>query len=423
MIKNPFLKRVISLVSGTALGQIIILAATPILTRLYLPSDFGVLAIIMAIVITFNVFGSLRLELAIPLVKDKQLKDMLGLNIIVLIFISFLSGLFAILVINLPNFEGLTGIQGLLIPVSVLLIGLYHVFSYVLIRENDFNLLARTKIRQSIGLVTVQLVLGLIKPSSLSLLTGEIVGRFYGLSMILKQKKSIFFSKRRFSMKRIKLLFFKYIKFPLYSAPASLINTLGVQGMPVLLVYFYSPVVGGLYSITQKLISSPVQLIGKSVSQVFYGQISEYSETPKKIKKLFIKMSSILFGIGVLVTITFLLLRPLVFNYILGPEWTSAEPIFSILALLIAFEVSVAPLSEVLSVVNRQEMRLKWDILRLVALISVFLVSDFYNATYLSMFNIYAVIMAIMYVLLFILSYIGIDQYIKESGGYNEKAE
>src|SRR5690554_4992957 len=44
MTLSPLLKRLAALVSGAALGNLIILVATPMLTRIYSPDDFGLLA-------------------------------------------------------------------------------------------------------------------------------------------------------------------------------------------------------------------------------------------------------------------------------------------------------------------------------------------------------------------------------------------
>ena len=60
-------KDVLTLVSGTAISQIILLLALPILARVYVPSDFGQLAMILALLLVISPFGTLRYETAILL--------------------------------------------------------------------------------------------------------------------------------------------------------------------------------------------------------------------------------------------------------------------------------------------------------------------------------------------------------------------
>ena len=55
----------LKLVGGTAGSQVIAMAAAVILTRLYGPESFGVLATFVSILALLNVVSSLRYELAI----------------------------------------------------------------------------------------------------------------------------------------------------------------------------------------------------------------------------------------------------------------------------------------------------------------------------------------------------------------------
>ena len=65
--KGQFARGVALLAGGNALGQLMMLAASPILTRLYSPEDFGLLALYMSIVGTLQVILSMRYEQAINL--------------------------------------------------------------------------------------------------------------------------------------------------------------------------------------------------------------------------------------------------------------------------------------------------------------------------------------------------------------------
>ena len=49
-MKSSFTKNVLTLMTGTAVAQAIPIAISPILTRLYTPSDFGVFALFFSIV-------------------------------------------------------------------------------------------------------------------------------------------------------------------------------------------------------------------------------------------------------------------------------------------------------------------------------------------------------------------------------------
>jgi len=68
--KNAFVRSVSVLVGGTAGAQILLVLAAPLLTRLYTPEDFGLLAVYASLLALIGVISSLRYELAIPLPED-----------------------------------------------------------------------------------------------------------------------------------------------------------------------------------------------------------------------------------------------------------------------------------------------------------------------------------------------------------------
>ena len=78
---KSFVKGVSALTTGTALAQLILLLVSPILTRIYSPSDFGDLAIFLSILSVISVFVCGRYELAIVLPKNvEEAINVLGLS-------------------------------------------------------------------------------------------------------------------------------------------------------------------------------------------------------------------------------------------------------------------------------------------------------------------------------------------------------
>ena len=70
--KSEFSQNVLTLMTGTTLAQAIPIIISPILTRIYTPEDFGLLALFLSIT---NIIGSVangRYELAIMLPKKND---------------------------------------------------------------------------------------------------------------------------------------------------------------------------------------------------------------------------------------------------------------------------------------------------------------------------------------------------------------
>src|SRR5690554_2329394 len=163
-LKNkPFLNRVITLVTGTAIGQLIAILALPVLTRLYGPESFAVLAVYVSTLSLLTVIACFRLEIAIPLPKSDRVAAALCVLAIgsVLLF-TLLSSL---AVIFLPNiFNALTNnkiSQFLwLIPMGVFAVGMYNALQYWSTRNKKFGLISKTRVTQSISGTSIKLGAG-----------------------------------------------------------------------------------------------------------------------------------------------------------------------------------------------------------------------------------------------------------------------
>ena len=81
--KSEFSRNVFTLMTGTTIAQAIPIAISPILTRIYTPEDFGLLALFLAITIIIGSIANGRYELAIMLPE----KDEDAINISALGFI------------------------------------------------------------------------------------------------------------------------------------------------------------------------------------------------------------------------------------------------------------------------------------------------------------------------------------------------
>src|SRR4051812_48543692 len=77
LFREDFNRNVLTLMTGTGVAQIIPLAVTPILARIYSPAQFGVFSLFVAVVSSLSVVATGRYELAIMLPR----KDVNAVNI------------------------------------------------------------------------------------------------------------------------------------------------------------------------------------------------------------------------------------------------------------------------------------------------------------------------------------------------------
>jgi O-antigen/teichoic acid export membrane protein len=70
--QSRFLRRMAMLSGGTLAGQLLVVASSPILTRLYDPPAFGALAVFSSLLAIFVIASAFRYEFAIPIARDEE---------------------------------------------------------------------------------------------------------------------------------------------------------------------------------------------------------------------------------------------------------------------------------------------------------------------------------------------------------------
>ncbi|WP_068893750.1 lipopolysaccharide biosynthesis protein [Pseudohongiella nitratireducens] len=353
---NRFAKNVGVLVGGTFFSQLLLILATPILTRLYAPEYFGILAVYMAIVSLFVVLAGLRYELAIPLPEDEEQ----AINLVVLAecLVVVVSIVAAILLTiwgdNIVGILMIPEIQGYLwmIPSGVLLIGTYQVFSYWAIRRKSFKEISKTKIMQSVATLIVQF--SAFKLLGLGLVLGQTGGQSVGVWGLSKDFiKSKLYLKA--TSKGVRVCAARYQDFPLYSTWAGLANVAGSQLPPLLFAVFYTPGVVGLYALAHRVMAAPMTFIGQAVGNVFL------SEAPKRYRNntlapLLLSVHKKLVYLILLPVLVLVGLGPEIFSVIFGENWRGAGEASRWLSLWMMMAFTTSPLSSMYEVAERQRL-------------------------------------------------------------------
>jgi len=350
------MRNVLKLVGGTAGSQVITVASAPILTRLYGPESFGVLAAFTSILALLNVMSSLRYELAIAVPEDDE--EAFALLWLCFLLVAISTALttvgVALLGNRLVDWLQQPALRYLLwmLPVGVLLTGLYQPLSYWAIRQQQFSLLAQTKLSQSsFNLITNILAAPL---GTIGLLMGQIVSQSVGVAAILRQSSRVLWRGPKDSRVVLWKLLRQYSHFGLYSSPAGLINTIGNQVPNLIFASAFGMAELGQLALAQRLLLLPASLIGSAVSQVFLSKASKFfraGKLPALLKMSYKK----LFVYGVLsCSCIFFVVTPLV-PLMFGGEWAQLGWIIPSLLPLFLGQLVVSPVSMAL-IISQQNM-------------------------------------------------------------------
>ena len=152
---SSFAGDVLKLVSGTTVAQLLALLVAPILTRLFAPDSWGVLAIFTSITGILGVIACLRYELAIMLPeKDEESANLLGVSLMFSVLISLLTipliwfGKDPIL--RWLNAPGLASYLWL-VPIAVFLQGVFLALNYWNSRTRHFGRLSVARVISSLS--------------------------------------------------------------------------------------------------------------------------------------------------------------------------------------------------------------------------------------------------------------------------------
>ena len=355
--------------TGTVLAQAVPIAIIPILTRIFTPEDFGLLALYGAFVSILGVVATGRYEIAIMLPKEnEEARVLLQVSVLFALFISLIVSI-PILIWNVEvaSFLGNEAIASwlYLVPASVTLTGVYQALTYWNNRQKRFRNTAFSRVNQSLFQGMVQTAMGLTKVTG-----GLIWGQFFGIisSTLYLLRKDSGYKKilQKTEVSTLKQKMKKYQKFPKYGIVGGLCDA-GATQMPVLmLTKFYSSTVTGMFSLTFRVLNLPTSIVSSAISQVLFQKVVEISHNePENLNKYIVKMFLFLFLVYLPVVPILFFWGDTLFAFVFGEEWRKAGIYAGYLVIAVAIRFAVSPLSAVLGLEENIKKGVFWQVLYL----------------------------------------------------------
>ena len=365
--KNAFARGVSVLVGGTAGAQLLAVLAAPLLTRLFTPEDFGLLAVFAGMLALFSVVSSLRYELAIPLPQDDiEAANVVTLCMLVVVASALICGVFvALLATPVANALGVPLLTNYLwlLPLGVLVAGGYNALNYWAVRTKQFGTVARTRISQSLGMLAVQVAT--YKLGGLALLIGQVAGQGAGtLSLVRAAWASPAF--RQVTWQGVWQVAVRYKRFPIFSTWEGLSNSAGVQLPPLLFAALFSPAAAGLYTLANRVLSLPMSLVGNAIGQVFFANAAN-AHREGKLGPLVAQLHGKLAHIGLPPALLLMLLGPDLFALIFGETWRQAGEFARWMAPWLYLVFVSSPLSTLFAVTEKLPQGLAFQIILLLS--------------------------------------------------------
>lgn len=362
--KNIFLKDVSILSLGTLVSQLVNIGGLPILSRMYSSAEFGTLALFMAFGSIVFSFSTLKLDLAI--VKTERPAEKIALINISFIAIFFFSILATLcLFIWSCWYPEVSSLFLFLLFLFFIANGGSQVLVYFFNSEKEYQNITFAKILLAISNLTFSFLL-FYWNSDLGLILGITLANIFSFLALL-----IFFKKRIPEVLKVKRNFSRWvldqnIKFIQFSTPASFLDILSYQIVIIILSIYYSEAITGSFFMAMRVVLLPTALIGTAIGQVFYKEISDKFSKNRLTKKDFWDIWKVLFLVGIIPFVIFLIYGKTLFVWALGDEWILASEMAIILVIKGFVNFLSSPTSSGFVVINKQQFNLILTTIRIV---------------------------------------------------------
>jgi O-antigen/teichoic acid export membrane protein len=367
--KGRFRSAVTVLLAGSVVGQLVVVASMPLLSRLYRPADLGLFAVFSSVESILVVAAALRYEYAIAASDDEDdAANLLGLALLLGAATSVVVVLGALLAAGpLRNVVDLGSLEPYAVLLGVSLAGdaAYRALSQWAIRRNEYASVARTKAVQGGVQATAQVGLGVAGLHPSGLLFGWTASRLAG-TVRLGRVVHAHGAFGRISRSGMRDVAGRFRRFPALSAPASLLNGASLQLPGILLATAYDARAAGWYLLAARCTSIPMTVFGQSFSQAFMGRLSRAAVGPAVSTPRFVRRAvTRLLMFAAVPSIAIVVLAPVAFPVIFGADWREAGRYAQLLAPAALVQFAVSPVAWVLTLHDRQGWLLGWEVTRL----------------------------------------------------------
>lgn len=360
-----FLRSVIVTAGSVSVSQILIVIATPFLTRWYGPEDFGLLAILTGIVSILAVLSSVRYAQALPIAQsDVERTHILILCNSITAVVAF------IIVVVLLIYQSALGVREdesgfgdiiWLIPIGFIAVGLHNTYRLIYLSRKIFPMVAFSQIFKTITTIGIQFLL--ISFGGLGLAVGFVAG--FGMSalvLIIPALGKIYKERPEVSWQDIRSVADRYRKFPIYSVWAGVINNIS-QYLPYFVLPIYFGAAGaGFFLLAQRMVFAPISFVVRGTADVFIPYAAEAQKNGilgDLVAKLVKNMATLTAIPVVILAAT----SPAIFLWAFGEAWELSGTLAQVLVASVYFNAIGNPLTRLFAVLERQKMGLWFDVI------------------------------------------------------------
>ncbi|HCY8652663.1 TPA: type 8 capsular polysaccharide synthesis protein Cap8K [Staphylococcus aureus] len=398
---NKFIGDSFLMILSSGIAQVILIITTPIITRLYSPTEFGEFTIFSNIAMILIPIINARYDLLIVNTKNDRSANILSQIsfLISLLILLILIPIFAISAWLYPNFI----LDFIFIIIMLFLVSLTNIFTNYLNKERKYKVLSLINVFRAGSMALLQIIFGLLALGSLGLIIGFSLSYIAGITLGYKTFKKHFNIVR--DKEETKALFLENKNQLVYSTPSILLNSLSFSVVVFFIGILYTNTEVGIYGMAIRVLGIPVTIISLGLSKIFMQQANDYYIEYGNFRNLLLKFSSILVIVSIILYVPLYLFSEELVNILLGHSWVDAITVIKIVIPLFVIRLIVSTVSLSVIVLQKQQLELMLQALFLIGTTATFVISKMLNLTFLNFVSINTVVLIVSYMIFFIALY------------------
>ena len=370
---------VLTLMTGSGLGQLIALLLAPIVTRFYSAEEFATLEQFAMLLAVLAVFSTGKYEFAIMLPKKEENARVLGV-LSMRIAVIFSAVMLVVLLFTrhyiadaYKNPELADWI--LLLPLAIMGFAIFNTLNYWFSRREKYVVAATSKTLNSVVSEPSKIALGLPNLGGgglvLGIVLGRIVSSIYMIGRFLKHEPRGF---RGIDREERKEMARKYRDYPMYTTWGSALGRLAQWAHIFLFSYFFGLWAVGFFALTRRVVQNPLNIIAGSYGQVFYQRISKI-ERELQLRKFYMK-NLLLFGSAAAAMVLAVQMLPTqTMGFVFGEKWAESIDFLKILVFWYALNFVSGSLSFINHKLQKQKQMFVLDALHFIMICAAIIVS------------------------------------------------
>ncbi|MFN5127608.1 MAG: oligosaccharide flippase family protein [Sphingomonadaceae bacterium] len=264
-----------TLLSGTLVAQMLPVLTAPLIARNYDTGEFGVFGIFIAATAILATLGNLKYDTAILAASSQRevgiiLSFCFVINIVIGVLIVAAA---AFIYSRWLDLFGPPLVLVFLVPLSFVLSSGLQALSTVALQRELFTEVARSRMFGATTMAALSVIAALTYPTAAALVLASIGGQLAGIASFVRTKQ--FREATDLDFGRIKMVQVarRYWRFALFTSPADLLNAFASNLPSLFLGAIYGPAATGAYVLTQRIVGTPLMLIGSAFSDLYRQKI------------------------------------------------------------------------------------------------------------------------------------------------------